>query len=111
MNNEDTELLFPPRAIPALRNLRGPAWQSLVDGTTAAQDASTEHLAFLLMMVRLSGCANCNSSSYRAQHGCTQCATQTVRRYRGSDEDLQKLFEATEDEIRQYAENQLQTEW
>ena len=29
--NEDADILFPTRAIPFLRDLRGPAWQELID--------------------------------------------------------------------------------
>jgi hypothetical protein len=31
MYNEDTELIFPNRVIPALRDLRGATWRKLVD--------------------------------------------------------------------------------
>jgi hypothetical protein len=34
--------------------------------------------------------------------GCTQCARQTVRRYRGSDQDLDELFAQTCQEVKDY---------
>jgi hypothetical protein len=34
--------------------------------------------------------------------GCTQCATQTIRRYRGSDEDLLENFLTAKEEIQRF---------
>ena len=50
MSNPDTDLLFPPRAIPALQELRGPAWQVLVANTVNAGSDSLEQMGFILMM-------------------------------------------------------------
>jgi hypothetical protein len=43
-------------------------------------------------MVRFNGCMECETDSYRAMRGCAMCATQTLRRYHGSDRDLLKLY-------------------
>jgi len=98
MYNEDTDVLFPPRVIPHLCSLRGEPWRELVEQVCLLEGMSLDRLAFVLLMVRLGGCASCQADSFRAMRGCTQCATQTVRRYRGSDQDLLKGFhEAKED--------------
>jgi hypothetical protein len=88
MYNEDTELLFPSRVIPTLRGLRSETWRGLVERVHSLPSDHPQHLAFVLLMVRLSGCVSCNADSFRAMRGCTQCARQTVRRFRGKDQDL-----------------------
>lgn len=102
MYNEDTDVLFPPRLIPLLRDLRGDGWRELVTEVTRAEPLEVNRLALVLLMVRLGGCVNCSIDSYRAMRGCTQCAIQTLRRYRGNDRELVKEFEtARQDVIRQ----------
>ena len=56
MYQSDTEMLFPTRVIPALKNLRGPAWKQLVETVAIEPDGSPATLAFGLMMIRLNGC-------------------------------------------------------
>ena len=102
MYNSDTELLFPPRVIPALRSLRGGLWQKLVDHLAQQEPASLDLVAFVLLMARLGGCGSCNADSYRALKGCTECAQQTVRRYRGSDQELKDLYLEARREAQQY---------
>jgi hypothetical protein len=82
------ELMFPPRVIPTLRDLRGPDWRRLVDRVAGLPEEHPESLAFTLMMIRLDGCLECETDSYRAMRGCAMCAMQTLRRYKGSDRDL-----------------------
>lgn len=93
MYQNDAEMLFPPRVIPSLRNLRGQEWQQLVDQVLCSQDGSLEQQAFCLMMVRLDGCLTCHADSYRAMRGCTLCAQQTVARFKGSDQELLAAYE------------------
>ncbi len=92
MDNIDTEVLFPLRVIPQLMDLRGVDWRSLVESVWSRSDDSIEKLAFALMMVRLGGCVTCNSNSFRAMRGCTDCAQRTIKRYRDDDEDLKKMY-------------------
>jgi hypothetical protein len=47
----------------------------------------------------LDGCTTCNSDSFRAMRGCTQCAILNIRRFRGSDKELIRLFEQARKEI------------
>jgi len=93
MYHGDTEILFPMRVAPALRDLRGEVWARLVSRAAAAPDASLDALAFSLMLIRLSGCLTCHTDSYRAMRGCTACATLTIKRFRGDDNELVALFE------------------
>jgi hypothetical protein len=37
----------------------------------------------------------CTADSFRALRGCTQCSRLVVKRYKGSDEDLQKSYKET----------------
>ena len=92
------ELLYPPHVTPRLRNARGEAWQELVDRVAGLPQDTLEQLAFSLMMIRLDGCLRCETDSYRAMRGCTACARQTLRRFKGSDKELIRRYdEAFED--------------
>lgn len=102
MYNSDTEVMFPPRVISHLRNLRGVDWQRLIDEVSSENAALVERAAFTLMMVRMGGCQTCTIDSYRGMRGCTMCARQTIRRFRGSDKDLLKQFEQCKSELQQF---------
>ncbi len=99
MYNSDNEVIFPTKAIPHLKGLRGPLWEALVDEILTKDPESLEQLAFVMTIVRLVGCAGCNSDSYRAMRGCTRCTQQAIKRYRGSDEDLVNLYEKAKLEV------------
>jgi hypothetical protein len=104
MYNSDTELLFPPRIIPALRSLRGPAWKKMVEQAEKSGDSSPEKIGFVLLMVRINGCTSCNADSFRAMHGCTQCSKQAIRRLKDSDQALVGQFETAKQEVLVYGE-------
>lgn len=98
----DTEILFPMRVAVHLRGLRGDRWRDLVDEVSAAPDASLEQLAFSLLLIRLNGCLTCHTDCYRALRGCTLCAIQSVRRFRGEDADLLEMYEDAKQEVVAY---------
>lgn len=97
-------LLFPYHVIPVLRNLRGADWQHLVERIITLDECHEEVLAFMLMMIRLNGCMSCETDSYRAMRGCSACASQTLRRYKGPDNELIELYEEALVDIRAFAE-------
>jgi hypothetical protein len=105
MYQNDTEILFPMRVAPMLRDLRGKAWSALVDSVVSAPADSEQPLAFNLLMIELSGCLTCHTDSYRAMRGCTLCAQQAVRRFRGGDEELLRIYEVALTRIRTYLES------
>ncbi|MBN1678998.1 MAG: hypothetical protein JW966_01815 [Anaerolineae bacterium] len=86
------ELLFPNYAIPRLRDARGDAWGNLVEHVMALPETHEDVLAFMLMMIRINGCLPCETDSYRAMRGCAMCSLQTLRRFKGSDDDLLRLY-------------------
>ena len=98
----ESEILFPARCIPGLRDLRGPAWTELVDRITGLPEDHEETLAFSLMMIRLAGCLTCNLDSYRASLGCTTCSRRTILGFKGDDEALLEQFERARREIAAY---------
>jgi hypothetical protein len=104
MNNCGTDLLFPAHAIPSLVDARGENWRSLVDTISLLDPESIEIMAFTLLMVRIGNCTFCNSDSYRAMHGCIQCARQALHRFRGSDEDLIAQFNTSKSDVEEYLE-------
>ncbi len=106
MYNLDQEVIFPAKAIPHLKGLRGPKWDELVDYVLGKEEESLEQLGFVLMVVRILGCSSCNSDSFRAMRGCTRCAQQGLKRYRGSDEELIKLYEKAKTEVETYLQKQ-----
>ncbi|MBM4423624.1 MAG: hypothetical protein FJ030_09565 [Chloroflexi bacterium] len=96
------ELMFPPHVIPQLRDQRGPEWQKLVDRVLGLEDDHPELLAFCLMMIRIDGCMECETDSYRAMRGCDNCAIQTLRRLKGGDRELLKQYKASLKEVEDF---------
>ncbi|QPC81965.1 hypothetical protein G4Y79_20090 [Phototrophicus methaneseepsis] len=97
------DILFPYEAISALRNIRGPIWASLVDDVVERSQTHERVLAFMLMMIRLNDCLHCETDSYRAMRGCDNCSIQTLKRYKGKDEELLALFNTALDDVRLFA--------
>ena len=106
MYNPDTEVFFPLRVAPQLRGMRGEAWSNLIDLISSEQASLAEKGAFVLMMVRIGGCVNCNSDSFRAMRGCSQCAKLTVKRFRGQDNELIDQFRLIQKEVDTYLKKQ-----
>lgn len=92
MYNADTEFLFPLRVTSSLRDCRDGSWNELIDRISGTQSTDLEKAAFTLMMVRLARCVDCDADSFRASQGCTQCAKQMIRRYKGSDAEIENLY-------------------
>lgn len=99
----DNEILFPAQAIPALKDLRGEAWRALVERVAQLPEAHEERLAFMLLMMRLNTCINCETDSFRAMKGCTACSRQTLRRFKGEDAELLELYERALHDVREFA--------
>lgn len=104
-HQRDTELLFPARVIPSLRDLHQGLWKKLVDSVCAQEEDSLDGLGFSLMMMRLSGCLTCHAGAHRARLGCTACAQQTVRRYKGTGDDLMVEFSRARVDVEAYIDD------
>lgn len=102
MFNPDTEILFPMRVIPQLRQMHGEEWHALIDHLQSGKAAPAEIFAFVLMMVRTCGCVGCNADSFRAMRGCSQCARQTVKRLRGTDREILEQYRTVQKEVEQH---------
>jgi hypothetical protein len=109
MNNPDTELLFPMRAISSLSDLRGDEWQNLVKLVDDSDDLDAKKIAFSALIIKLAGCLGCSADSFRALRGCTQCSKLVIRRYKGTDSDLSKMYEDTRIEIDRILEKRNKT--
>jgi len=105
MYHEDAEMLFPMRVVPSLGDLRGVAWKRLTERIAQLEEDESDALGFGLMMIRLSGCLDCQADSFRALRGCTACARQAILRYRGNDVELVRLYEKSRKEITVYLES------
>lgn len=98
----DAEMLFPARVIPALSDLRGRDWKQFVEHICTQPEDAPDLLAFSLMMIRLASCMTCNSDSYRALRGCTQCAAHTVAKFKGTDGDLIEQWKSARSDVVAY---------
>ena len=107
MYNSDTELLFPARVIPSLGNLRTDVWRAFIEKVGGVDASLLDHQAFVLMMVRLGGCVGCNADSFRAMRGCTACARQTIKRFKGGDQELIELFNQSSREMEVYLQKRM----
>ncbi len=96
------ELLFPPRLIGSLRNLRGAEWAALVDRVAKLPETDPDSLAFSLMMIRLDGCVKCHEGSFKYMRGCQLCATQTIMQFKGTDADLLALYQKARRDVDAY---------
>jgi hypothetical protein len=100
------ELLFPPRLMASLRDLRGPEWAELVNSVVKLPETDPDSLAFTLMMIRLDGCVKCHEGSFKYMRGCQLCATQTVMQFKGADADLIILYQKARRDIDLYLSGQ-----
>jgi len=102
MYNVDTELLYPMRVTPTLKNVRDEKWSALIDHVISKDAPIKDQLAFTLMMVKLDGCVNCNTDSFRAMRGCTQCAKQNIKRFRGDENELFDQYNQAKNDVEKY---------
>ncbi len=102
MQNGGIDLLFPSRAIEPLRKLRGEHWETLISSLLEMEPVSLERIAFVLFMVRISGCTTCQSDSFRAMRGCVLCSSTTIKRYKGNDQNLLDLYNEAKKEVSKY---------
>ena len=98
----NAEIMFPPSVIPSLRDAAGPEWRGLVERVSGLDETHPESLALSLMMIRLDGCLECETDSFRAMRGCAACALQTVRRYRKNERELLRLYQVALKDIEDY---------
>lgn len=100
----DSEILFPARSIPELRDARsGQVWHRLIDKLSASSETGEDVLAFSLTMIKLGNCLTCDLDSYRASLGCTQCARRTIQGFKGNDEALTRKMEEARKELKEYS--------
>ena len=100
MAEPGVDILFPPRVIPSLRQMRGPAWQDLINHIVSLEPMDIERLGFMLMMVHLCGCMTCQADSFKAMRGCHQCSILSIKRFRGDDRELSKKYSESINEIK-----------
>ena len=98
----DNDILFPHHAIPSLKHIRGEVWEQLVTRVCQLPETHEETIAFMMMVIRLNGCMGCETDSYRAMRGCSACTVQTLRRFKGDDEELVELFQQALQDVRQF---------
>jgi len=100
----DSEILFPPRCIEQLGDLRGPQWQGLIRRISQLPHNHQEVLALGLMMIRLGSCLTCDLDSYRASLGCCTCARRTVSGYKEDDTSLIVVYRNSLNEVRAFVQ-------
>jgi nitrate reductase cytochrome c-type subunit len=102
MQGNGIDLLFPSRAIDNLRNLRSERWEKLVSNLVDLPPTSPDRIAFVLLMVRINGCASCQSDSFRAMRGCIMCSSTMIKRYKGDDQTLIDLYNEAKKDVVKY---------
>jgi hypothetical protein len=102
MQDGSIDLLFPSRAIEPLRKLRGECWENLINNLIELDPMSLDRIAFVLFMVRISGCTTCQSDSFRAMRGCILCSNTTIKRYKGNDQYLIDLYNEAKNDVSKY---------
>ncbi len=105
MFNSEAELLFPLRILPDIKGMRSETWAKLVDQVSGQKSHLVDQLAMELFLVKLAGCVNCDSDSFRAMKGCEFCMRQVLRRFKGSDVELLKTYEQSKKEIGKYCKD------
>jgi hypothetical protein len=110
LNNPNTELLFPLRAVSNLLDVRGREWRKLVEQVNREDALLIDQLAFILTVVKQAGCVSCNSDSFRAIRGCAQCSVQAIRRFKGSDAELLDLYQQSRIEVEKFLKKRSGTE-
>lgn len=90
------------RVIPSLADLRGPEWQKLVEHLSDGQANDNEKIGMTALVVKLAGCAGCNTDSFRAMKGCTQCSRLIIKRYKGNDAELIRNYQDCVKEVSNY---------
>ena len=102
MQGNNINLLFPSKAIEYLHNIRGKDWEKLVISLNDLESTDPNRVAFVLMMVRIGGCALCQSDLFRAMRGCVLCSTTSIKRYKGSDQTLLDLYNEAKKDLDKY---------
>jgi hypothetical protein len=102
MQSGNIDLLFPSRAIEPLRKVRGEGWEKLISNLIELDPMSVDRIAFVLFMVRIGGCTTCQSDSFRAMRGCILCSNTTIKRYKGSDQNLIELYNEAKRDVSMY---------
>jgi hypothetical protein len=102
MQSNSIDLLFPSRAIEALWKLRGEQWENLIGNLIDLEPMNLDRIAFVLFMVRIGGCATCQSDSFRAMRGCILCSSTTIKRYKGNDQNLIDLYYEAKKDVSEY---------
>jgi hypothetical protein len=97
-----SELLFPHRSIADLEGLHGREWDAMVRRVSALPETSLDSLAFMLMMVHLCRCTNCEVGSYKASLGCSVCARRAVTGKGDQDRPWQEHLKSARLEIAAY---------
>ncbi len=98
----DSEILFPPRCIKQLRNIRGQEWQQLVDRIMTLPHNHAEVLAFGLLLIDEGSCLTCDLDSYRASLGCCTCAQRTINGFKGDDDELLATYHNALEQVQTY---------
>jgi hypothetical protein len=102
MQVNEIDLLFPSRAIESLRDIRGEKWHNFIDSLVGLDPINPDVIAFVLMMVKIGGCASCQSDSFRAMRGCILCSSTTIKRYKGTDQALIDQYSEAKKDVSKY---------
>jgi hypothetical protein len=97
-----SELLVPHSSIADLKGLHGEGWDVMVHRVAALPELHLDSLAFVLMMVQLCQCTNCDMGSYKASLGCSTCAQRAITGNGNGGDNWTKHLETARAEVAAY---------
>lgn len=103
MLNPDTELIFPIRILPLLKDLRGEIWKQTITEVIETNDLVSQ-VGITILMIKIAGCITCNADSYRAIRGCTSCSQQAIKRHKVTDKELNQFFKKSCKKVKLFLE-------
>jgi hypothetical protein len=103
MLNPDTELVFPIRILPLLKDLRGEIWKQIITEVLESNNLVSQ-VGITILMIKVAGCTTCNADSYRAIRGCTLCSQQAIKRYKVPDKELNQFFRKSCNKVKIFLE-------
>lgn len=95
-----TFTLFPTFALPKLGRMRGRKWARMVERVADLSATHPEHMAYTLMMRRLTQIVGARDAHLCFEPGCVTCALDVLERYQGSERELMQEYHATLNEVK-----------
>jgi hypothetical protein len=95
-----TQYLYPDFAINRLRRQHTQRWMDLVDWVARLPYSDPQAIAFTLTVRRVHACPDDSHATCPTSDTCALCAADTLRHFKGSEQELLDLYYRNLDEVR-----------